>query len=144
MSSRTISSPKKNLLGNFLHFFYFPISLHDCRYLLEAASGIFTGSRYKDLQLQMYGEKNKSRKLVIVATPRQSKKLVFLSRSNLLIFSFPLLGHAGFYGEIRDWRDGTTLVQKTHDASPDHVKVLENETTPSFSFIRKIFPFFSS
>jgi len=26
------------------------------RYLLEAASGIFTGSRYKDLQLQIFGE----------------------------------------------------------------------------------------
>ena len=117
--------------------------MYDCRYLLEAASGIFTGSRYKDLQLQMYGEKNKSRKLVIVATPRPSKKLLFLSRSNLFCFLFSV-APSGFYGEIRDWRDGTTLVQKTHDASPDHVKVLENETTPSFSFIRKIFPFFSS
>lgn len=26
------------------------------RYLIEGAAGIFTGSRYKDLQIQMYGE----------------------------------------------------------------------------------------
>ena len=51
------------------------------RYLLEGAGGVFTGSRYKDLQLQMFG----------------------------------------FWGEIRDWRDGTTAAQKTHDASPGHV-----------------------
>ena len=25
------------------------------RYLIEGATGIFTGSRYKDLQIQMYG-----------------------------------------------------------------------------------------
>ena len=24
----------------------------------------------------------------------------------------------GYWGEIRDWRDGTTIVQKTHDADP--------------------------
>ena len=28
----------------------------------------------------------------------------------------------GYWGEIRDWRDGTTIVQKTHDADPDLVK----------------------
>ena len=27
----------------------------------------------------------------------------------------------GLYGEIRDWRDGTTLTQKTHDAGMGHV-----------------------
>lgn len=27
----------------------------------------------------------------------------------------------GYWGEIRDWRDGTTIVQKTHDADPDLV-----------------------
>lgn len=52
------------------------------RYLIEGATGIFTGSRYKDLQIQMYG----------------------------------------LWGEIRDWQDGTTIVQKTHDSHPDHVK----------------------
>ena len=52
------------------------------RYLIESSSGIFTGSRYKDLEIQMYG----------------------------------------LYGEIRDWADGTTLVQKTHDASKAHVQ----------------------
>ncbi|TRY81105.1 hypothetical protein TCAL_07795 [Tigriopus californicus] len=55
------------------------------RYLLEGATGIFTGSRYKDLQIQMYG----------------------------------------LWGEIRNWADGTTIVQKTHDANEAHVtKVL--------------------
>jgi hypothetical protein len=49
--------------------------------MLEGASGIFTGSRYKDLQIQMFG----------------------------------------LWGEIRQWNDGTTLVQKTHDASKHHV-----------------------
>ena len=24
----------------------------------------------------------------------------------------------GYWGEVRDWRDGTTIVQKTHDSSP--------------------------
>ena len=41
-----------------------------------------TGSRYKDLQIQMYG----------------------------------------LWGEMRDWEDGTTIVQKTHDCHPDHVR----------------------
>ena len=26
------------------------------RYLIEGAGGVFTGSRYKDLQIQMFGE----------------------------------------------------------------------------------------
>jgi len=52
------------------------------RYLIEGATGVFTGSRYKDLQIQMYG----------------------------------------LWGEMRDWQDGTTIVQKTHDCHPDHVK----------------------
>lgn len=51
------------------------------RYLVEGATGIFTGSRYKDLQIQMYG----------------------------------------LWGEIRNWADGTTIVQKTHDANEAHV-----------------------
>lgn len=52
------------------------------RYLIEGATGIFTGSRYKDLQIQMYG----------------------------------------LWGEIRSWEDGTTIVQKTHDANKHHVQ----------------------
>ena len=28
----------------------------------------------------------------------------------------------GYWGEVRDWRDGSTIVQKTHDASPSLVK----------------------
>lgn len=28
----------------------------------------------------------------------------------------------GLWGEMRGWQDGTTLVQKTHDASQDHVQ----------------------
>lgn len=27
----------------------------------------------------------------------------------------------GLWGEIRDWSDGSTIVQKTHDASKAHV-----------------------
>jgi len=53
------------------------------RYLIEGATGFFTGSRYKDLQIQMYG----------------------------------------LWGEIRNWEDGTTIVQKTHDANQHHVQV---------------------
>ena len=67
------------------------------RYLIEGATGIFTGwgignldvldlivlniagSQYKDLQLQM----------------------------------------KGYWGEIRNWKDGSTIVQKTHDYSED-------------------------
>lgn len=52
------------------------------RHLIEGATGIFTGSRYKDLQIQMYG----------------------------------------LWGEIRSWEDGTTIVQKTHDANKHHVQ----------------------
>ena len=44
--------------------------------------GLIQGSKYKDLQIQMYG----------------------------------------LWGEIRDWKDGTTIVQKTHDHHPDHVE----------------------
>ena len=51
------------------------------RHLLEGAGGVFTGSRYKDLQIQSLG----------------------------------------LWGEIRDWRDGSTIVQKTHDAEGGHV-----------------------
>ena len=42
---------------------------------------MFTGSRYKDLQIQTLG----------------------------------------LWGEIRDWREGSTIVQKTHDADGRHV-----------------------
>ena len=52
------------------------------RYLIEGATGVFTGSIYKDLQLQM----------------------------------------TGFWGEIRDWRDGTTVVQKTHDGEAQYIR----------------------
>ena len=52
------------------------------RYLIEGATGVFTGSIYKDLELQM----------------------------------------KGFWGEIRDWRDGTTLVQKTHDGGAQYIR----------------------
>ena len=51
------------------------------RHLLEGAGGVFTGSRYKDLQIQSLG----------------------------------------LWGEIRDWREGSTIVQKTHDAEGRHV-----------------------
>ena len=53
-----------------------------CRYLIEGATGVFTGSVYKDLELQMMG----------------------------------------FWGEIRDWRDGTTVVQKTHDGGAQYIR----------------------
>ena len=33
------------------------------RFLIESATGVFTGSRYKDLQIQMYG---KSKHIVII------------------------------------------------------------------------------
>ena len=52
------------------------------RYLIEGATGIFTGSIYKDLELQMMG----------------------------------------FWGEIRDWKDGTTVVQKTHDGGAQYIR----------------------
>ena len=32
----------------------------------------------------------------------------------------------GLWGEIRSWEDGTTLVQKTHDASKHHVQKVRN------------------
>ena len=31
------------------------------RFLIESAAGVFTGSRYKDLQIQMYGKSKKYR-----------------------------------------------------------------------------------
>jgi len=52
------------------------------RYLIEGSTGIFTGSVYKDIQLQL----------------------------------------RGYWGEIRDFRDGTTIVQKTHDSSPQLIR----------------------
>ena len=52
------------------------------RYLIEGATGVFTGSVYKDLELQMMG----------------------------------------FWGEIRDWKDGTTVVQKTHDGGAQYIR----------------------
>ena len=72
------------------------------RYLIECASGVFTGciinclhsnlflhleykgSVYKDLELQL----------------------------------------KGYWGEIRDWRDGTTIVQKTHDSGPELIRLV--------------------
>ncbi len=30
----------------------------------------------------------------------------------------------GLWGEIRNWEDGSTIVQKTHDAGEDHVKIV--------------------
>ena len=32
-----------------------------------------------------------------------------------------VIGILGLWGEIRKWDDGTTIVQKTHDASKHHV-----------------------
>ena len=57
------------------------------RYLIEGATGVFTGSIYKDLELQMMG----------------------------------------FWGEIRDWRDGTTVVQKTHDGGAQYIRSGQRE-----------------
>ena len=57
------------------------------RYLIEGATGVFTGSIYKDLELQMMG----------------------------------------FWGEIRDWRDGTTVVQKTHDGGAQYIRSCQRE-----------------
>ena len=57
------------------------------RYLIEGATGVFTGSVYKDLELQMMG----------------------------------------FWGEIRDWRDGTTIVQKTHDGGAQYIRSRNRE-----------------
>ena len=57
------------------------------RYLIEGATGVFTGSVYKDLELQMMG----------------------------------------FWGEIRDWRDGTTIVQKTHDGGAQYIRSRHRE-----------------
>ena len=28
----------------------------------------------------------------------------------------------GFWGEIRDWKDGTTVVQKTHDGGAQYIR----------------------
>ena len=33
----------------------------------------------------------------------------------------------GLWGEIRQWNDGTTVVQKTHDASKHHVQKVNDE-----------------
>merc|ERR1711936_70942 len=56
------------------------------RYLIEGATGVFTGSIYKDLQLQVMG----------------------------------------YWGEIRHWRDGTTIVQKTHDGDAQYIREVFN------------------
>ena len=31
---------------------------------------------------------------------------------------------SGLWGEIRSWEDGTTIVQKTHDANKHHVQTV--------------------
>ena len=57
-----------------------------------------------------------------------SFKINFLSlRHKLLnVYKLPLkksslIDISGLWGEIRKWDDGTTIVQKTHDASKHHV-----------------------
>ena len=41
----------------------------------------------------------------------------------ILIVNETLL-YLGLWGEIRNWEDGTTIVQKTHDANQHHVQVV--------------------
>ena len=75
------------------------------RFLIESAGGVFTGSRYKDLQLQMFGES--------------------IDLYEWMVFNDAFVC-VGFWGEMRGWSDGTTIVQKTHDASKDHVEIVNH------------------
>ena len=49
------------------------------------------------------------------------KYICFRWHDNNLIWSI-----SGLWGEIRSWEDGTTIVQKTHDANKHHVQAVRN------------------
>ena len=58
------------------------------RFLIESATGVFTGSRYKDLQIQMYGKsknislgKSFSEALILASTNPQYDKILFMELS---------------------------------------------------------------
>lgn len=58
-------------------------------------------------------------------TKDRTKKAVLRSpslRKNTRLYFQKARFFAGLWGEIRSWRDGTTIVQKTHDASQHHVQ----------------------
>jgi hypothetical protein len=127
------------------------------RYLIEGAGGVFTGSRYKDLQIQMFGESWKIhspflRMITIIlgnfylifgwfdeftlstyilreiAKFFENKfwhnKAIFEIKIALLTFFGENTNIKKYWTQVsgaRNWHDGTTIVQKTHDASKNHV-----------------------
>lgn len=86
------------------------------RHLIETASGIYTGSVYKDANLYLLGIKH-------IRNDR------FIDWLTDLFF---LVGEdSGFWGELAEWDAGVTCVQKSHDSDSNHIK--------SFSGGRAIF-----
>ncbi len=73
----------------------------------------------------------------------QNSKWFFESvqRNSLLKKILWYYSFKGFWGEIRNWKDGTTLVQKTHDASEHHVLHVRyqlRQKIPKISSIKQI------
>ena len=54
------------------------------------------------------------------------ERVIMALYSKILIIIYFLLLFIGLWGEIRSWEDGTTIVQKTHDASKHHVTKVRN------------------
>ena len=75
------------------------------RWMIEAASGISTGSIYYDVDLYFKGN------------------LIFFPSIEWQLINFRF---EGFWGELTDWDSGQTLVQKTHDSSFDHIQSFSN------------------
>lgn len=72
------------------------------RHLIESATGIYTGSLYKDSNLYLQGK----------SSPLLISDVVIVTK----------IIDSGFWGELTDWDSGVTCVQKTHDASRHHIK----------------------
>ena len=46
----------------------------------------------------------------------------FHNTTDAYIVFYNVFNILGLWGEVRAWNDGTTVVQKTHDASKGHVQ----------------------
>ena len=76
------------------------------RYLLEGATGIFTGSFYSDVQLT-----NSGKTIFYSCDQKRWEKNIILAQD---CPSFWNSDSGGFYGEIFPWNSGRTCLVKSH------------------------------
>ena len=86
------------------------------RYLIETATGVYTGSIYKDVDLYFQG------KIIFFSI----FKLPSIQHLSILSKKIIIIKFLGFWGELAEWNSGVTIVQKTHDAGPQHIATFDS------------------